>query len=47
MTHPEAVAITPSRRTIVVIDEKGHTVIDMASITEFVLARPGTKKGAR
>jgi hypothetical protein len=37
--HPEMVAITPSGRTVLLALDEGFAVVDMTSITEFVVAR--------
>jgi hypothetical protein len=47
VAHPENVAITPSGRTVIVVDDQGHTVIDMAEITQFVVTRSQTRRRPR
>jgi hypothetical protein len=42
--HPENVAITPSGRTVILAFDEGYAVIDMISISEFVIARNRPKK---
>jgi len=44
VTHPEMIGITPSGRTVLLAYDEGYAVIDMASITEFVVAHPGARK---
>jgi hypothetical protein len=47
VTHPENVAITPSGRTVIVADDEGQTVIDMAAITKFGVTRLQTRRRPR
>jgi len=39
VTHPETVAFSPSKRTVVIVTEKEHHVLDMGSITKFSVRR--------
>jgi hypothetical protein len=42
--HPEMVASTPTGRTVVLALDEGFTIVDMASITEFVISRSGPSR---
>jgi len=44
--RPEIVGMTPSGRTVLLAMDEGYAVIDMASITGFVITQQGpSKKG--
>jgi hypothetical protein len=42
--HPEMVGITESGRTVVLADDRGSVVLDLDSITEYVVAPVRKKK---
>jgi hypothetical protein len=42
--HPEIVGISPSGRTVALMFDEGIAVLDMASITEYVVGRNQPKK---
>jgi hypothetical protein len=40
VTHPETVGISPSGQTVVIVQDSGTAILDMESITEYVVSNP-------
>jgi hypothetical protein len=48
VNHPESCAVSPSGRTLSVwLDNEDQAIIDVQSITEFVVRPSGPRKGKR